>query len=188
MFSNGKKKPDSGIGDLGWMPFEAAAAKLKRSVARIRAQAKDGKLQRGVHFRRAESGGLELHVEAYLAWLAETSPPKRQKSLIERINESHAGTRPTTSAAELASINELRAKPAESRETPERRKPKLVPVSVWAEMMFGEYAPGRKTLLNWAHNGKILPVPVKMGRQYFCSPEARYIDPRAERISRMVNG
>jgi hypothetical protein len=67
-----------------------------------------------------------------------------------------------------------------------KKKPKLIPVSAWAEDVFGEYAPHPNTLRNWIRNGKILPVPVKVGHQYFCSPDARYFDPVAEKIQRMM--
>lgn len=67
-------------------------------------------------------------------------------------------------------------------------RPKLIPLSVWAEETFGEYAPHRHTLRNWVNNGKIRPVPIKIGRSYFVSPNARYIDPVAEELQRMIDG
>jgi len=63
---------------------------------------------------------------------------------------------------------------------------KLIPLRVWAEEVFGEYAPHKNTLLAWCKNGKILPVPRKVGREYFCSPDARYVDPVAEKIERIL--
>lgn len=171
MSSNGKKKPASGIGALGWMPLEAAANQMKRSAARIRSQAKSGQLQRGVHYRRAAAGGLELHVDAYLTWLAETFPPKQQKSLLERIDERSASGRRSEPTGGKASKVQLGMKMPPEDDVPVRRMPKLIPVTVWAEMMFGEYAPHRNTLANWVRNGKIAPLPVKVGRQYFCSPD-----------------
>lgn len=187
MSSNGKKKPDPGVGHGAWMPLETAADRLKRSARNIRSQAKNGRLERGVHFRRAEAGGLEVNVEAYLAWLAETSPPKQQKSLIERINEDTANVRRTARPGDgNASKVQLQAIPPSESETPARRMPKLVPIAVWAEMVFGEYAPHRNTLRSWVQNGKILPLPVKVGRRFFCSPDARYFDPVVERINRIV--
>ncbi|WP_196798358.1 excisionase [Burkholderia territorii] len=67
-------------------------------------------------------------------------------------------------------------------------RPKLIPLSVWAEEMFGEHMPHRHTLRNWVNNGKNRPVPIKVGRSYFVSPDARYVDPVAEEIQRMIDG
>ncbi|PQP20197.1 excisionase [Burkholderia cepacia] len=65
---------------------------------------------------------------------------------------------------------------------------KLIPVATWADSVFGEYRPHKNTLLNWIKNGRIRPVPRKVGREYFCRPEAEYVDPVAERIERLTNG
>jgi hypothetical protein len=43
-------------------------------------------------------------------------------------------------------------------------------------------------LLNWIKNGRIRPVPRKKGREYFCRPDAEYVDPIAEKIERMIGG
>ncbi|PVX61293.1 excisionase [Paraburkholderia unamae] len=64
----------------------------------------------------------------------------------------------------------------------------LIPVRTWAAQIFGEFSPHPNTLLNWIHNGRITPVPIKVGSRYFCQPTARYVDPHAEEIERMVNG
>ncbi|WP_366146085.1 excisionase [Paraburkholderia sp.] len=64
----------------------------------------------------------------------------------------------------------------------------LIPVRTWAEGMFGERVPHANTLLNWIKNGKIRPLPRKVGRQYFCRPDAEYVDPRVDRIERMSRG
>ncbi|WP_104012072.1 excisionase [Burkholderia anthinoferrum] len=68
------------------------------------------------------------------------------------------------------------------------KKPKLIPLNVWAEQTFGEYAPHMNTIRGWIKHGKILPIPVKVGRSYFLSPDAKYIDPVAQKIQRMING
>ncbi|TCG04624.1 hypothetical protein BZM27_39655 [Paraburkholderia steynii] len=65
-------------------------------------------------------------------------------------------------------------------------KPKLIPLEVWAKEMFGEYAPHRNTLHNWRRNARIYPLPIKVGRMYFVSPDAQYIDPNTEKIRRMI--
>ncbi|MBR8142096.1 hypothetical protein KDW55_29050 [Burkholderia sp. AU19243] len=67
-------------------------------------------------------------------------------------------------------------------------QPKLIPLQVWAMETFGAHAPHRHTLRNWVTNGKIRPVPVKVGRSYFIRPDARYVDPVAEEIQRMIDG
>ncbi|MBN3814691.1 hypothetical protein G3N97_37170 [Paraburkholderia sp. Ac-20347] len=54
--------------------------------------------------------------------------------------------------------------------------------------MFGDRVPHANTLLNWIKNGKIRPVPRKVGRQYFCRPDAEYVDACAERAERMASG
>jgi hypothetical protein len=68
------------------------------------------------------------------------------------------------------------------------KRPKLIPLSVWAQEMFGEHAPHRHTLRNWVVAGKIHPHPVKVGRTYFCSPDAEYVDPVAIAIRRLTSG
>ncbi|PFH29078.1 excisionase [Burkholderia sp. JKS000303] len=64
----------------------------------------------------------------------------------------------------------------------------LIPIATWAERVFGEHAPHRNTLLNWIHAGRIHPSPRKIGRGYFCQPEAEYVEPGRERVRRLVNG
>lgn len=64
----------------------------------------------------------------------------------------------------------------------------LVSVYSWAEHLFGERCPHRNTLLKWIHLGKIRPMPLKVGREYFCKPDAEYVDPVADKVNRMVNG
>jgi predicted site-specific integrase-resolvase len=64
----------------------------------------------------------------------------------------------------------------------------LIPIATWAERVFGEHAPHQNTLMRWVHGGKILPRPMKVGRGYFCQPDAKYVDETAERINRMIYG
>lgn len=64
----------------------------------------------------------------------------------------------------------------------------LIPLSAWAEVVFGDRMPHRHTLRNWVNNGKIRPMPIKVGRTYFCRPDAEYVDPVADEINRMTNG
>lgn len=68
----------------------------------------------------------------------------------------------------------------------------LIPLAAWASRMFGDHVPHRHTLRNWVNNGKIRPMPIKVGRSYFCRPDAEYVDPIAEAVnmemSRMADG
>jgi Excisionase-like protein len=154
-----------------WLPLEFAAEVLGRNLSHIRGQIKAGKLTRGVHFRRANSGGIELHPEAYMTWV----DSERIRRRFERLGKTPVVATPKPVAAK---------QPSETM----RRQPKLVPLSTWAELIFGEHQPHKNTLLNWVKNGKIIPVPAKIGRRYFCSPDARYYDPIAEEVKRMVEG
>lgn len=65
---------------------------------------------------------------------------------------------------------------------------RLIPVAAWADAVFGEHRPHQNTLLNWIKAGRIRPVPRKVGRGYFCRPDAEYVDPVAEKIERMTSG
>jgi predicted site-specific integrase-resolvase len=53
-------------------------------------------------------------------------------------------------------------------------QPKLIPLSAWAAILFGQHAPHRNTLLRWTHEGKIYPMPKKIGKAWFVSPLAEY--------------
>ncbi|SAL19432.1 Excisionase-like protein [Caballeronia peredens] len=55
-------------------------------------------------------------------------------------------------------------------------QPRYVPLRVWAEIMFGEHAPGINTLRKWMHEGRIYPPPKKIGGRYFVSPDADYME------------
>ncbi|WP_322008271.1 excisionase [Paraburkholderia tropica] len=160
----------STLSPLQWLPLDFAAEILGRRAAHIRSQIRLGKLTRGEHFRRAASGGIELNLEVYATWVdSEKARRKLEKE----------GHRPEPQ----------RAKPvAAPSPSMAKRQPRLIPLAVWAELVFGEHQPHRNTLASWVRNGKIVPMPVKVGRQYFCSPDARYYDPTAERINRMVGG
>lgn len=65
---------------------------------------------------------------------------------------------------------------------------RLIPVAEWAVEVFGEHKPHRHTIRNWIRNGLIRPCPKKIGRAYFCAPNAEYVDPRAERMERIARG
>ena len=52
--------------------------------------------------------------------------------------------------------------------------PRLIPLHVWANNMFGEHAPHANTLLRWTHEGRIQPQPRKISRRWWVSPGAEY--------------
>jgi hypothetical protein len=64
----------------------------------------------------------------------------------------------------------------------------LISLRNWAQALFGEQMPHRHTLRNWVNGGKIRPMPIKMGRSYFCRPDAQYVGPNADEINGMANG
>lgn len=53
--------------------------------------------------------------------------------------------------------------------------PRLVPVAVWAAMVFGDRAPHPNTLLRWVHDGRIQPRARKIARIWWVTPNAEYI-------------
>jgi len=67
------------------------------------------------------------------------------------------------------------------------KRPKLIPLSAWAEEMFGEHAPHRNTLYNWRRGGWIVPAPIKIGRRYFVEPTAVYADKYGAMATRLAN-
>jgi hypothetical protein len=169
-----------------WLPLEEAAEKMKRDVGRIRTQIGNERLVRGQHYRMQKMGVLELNVAAYLEWL-DIEKNRRKLTLVERLNlisaDKAAGRHGSERTAPLRGMSNP---PARTVTLPKTGGPKLIPVWLWAEQTFGEFAPAKNTLRAWCRNGKILPVPRKVGREFFCSPDARYVDPYAERLERSV--
>jgi hypothetical protein len=55
-------------------------------------------------------------------------------------------------------------------------QPRLVPLAVWAAMVFGEHAPHSNTLLRWAHEGRIQPQARKIARIWWVTPNAEYVE------------
>lgn len=53
--------------------------------------------------------------------------------------------------------------------------PRLIPVAVWATMVFGVHAPHANTLNRWVHDGRIYPPAKKVGRKWFVTPAAEYV-------------
>jgi len=58
----------------------------------------------------------------------------------------------------------------------ENQQPKLVPIRAWAAKTFGDYAPHPNTITKWIANGHIVPAPQKIGRGYFVTPDAKYVN------------
>jgi hypothetical protein len=58
---------------------------------------------------------------------------------------------------------------------PEATKPRYIPVSAWATLVFGEHAPHKNTLLRWVRDGRIQPQPKKIGRIWWTTPAAEYV-------------
>ena len=161
-----------------WLSLEAAAAAMKRDLNRIKTQIRNGRLTLERHYRRTVGDHIEINIDEYRKWL-QTNAERRKLPLVERLRleeldePSDAGR-----AAGLSRSVQSPPPPAEHQHSVSgKKRPKLIPVQVWADEMFGEYRPGRNTVLSWVKYGKIVPLPIKIGRTYFCSPEARYYDP-----------
>jgi len=104
--------------------------------------------------------------------MAPKRTPVHATPLVERIQRDYE-------ARQLAQAKRAggRAPAKPEVSTPKReRLPKYVPLTVWAELMFGEHAPHRNTLMRWVNDGRIYPLPKKIGRTWFCTPDADYID------------
>lgn len=56
-------------------------------------------------------------------------------------------------------------------------------LSLWAERNFTP-PPHRNTLLAWAKEGKIYPLPTRIGTAYYVDENAKYVDdkPRRKRL------
>jgi hypothetical protein len=160
-----------------------------RSLTRIRAQIRNGRLIRGEHFRRADAGGIELNVDAYRAWLREEQR-RRRLPLLDRIRLDESDTRSKQNTSHKNIPGASVPSPVSAHATTERgnRQPKLVPLEVWAEQIFGEYAPHRNTLYNWRRFGWIVPSPIRIGHRYFVEPTAVYADRRGEMARRPGSG
>ena len=54
------------------------------------------------------------------------------------------------------------------------KQPRFVPLEVWGQLLLGEHAPHKSTLLRWAREGRIQPQPVKVGHKWCVKPDAEY--------------
>ena len=133
---------------------------------------------------------MELNVEEYVSWL-HLEKERRTLPLAERLRLNELDRlSEIAEARRSAQVGKSAPRLADPPIEPKTNKPstRLIPVSVWAEEMFGAYAPARNTLLSWIKDGKITPAPIKVGRRYFCKPDARYFDAFTEKIRRMTGG
>lgn len=64
----------------------------------------------------------------------------------------------------------------------------MITLYEWAEAVFGEHQPHRQTLWKWIADGRIRPIPKKVGRAYYCTPDAEYIDPVAKKLEEIYSG
>jgi hypothetical protein len=130
-----------------WLPLEEAAAVMKRNLRTIKSQMRNGRIQRDRHFRRVGEGQFELNITEYQKWL-DDEKEARKLPFLERVSRGiEDGDRRFVKA-----VTEARAKaptPTPAPTADARRRPKLIPVRVWAEETFGEYGPAPNTLLNW---------------------------------------
>lgn len=165
-----------------WLPLDESASRIKRSANRIRSQIRNGKLQRGRHFRRGDDGELELNVPAYLRWLEKE---KEERGLL---GPKWVGADAEDKRGRARKPVDNASKPALSPPQETKSKAKLIPLRVWAQEMFGEYCPHPNTLLNWTKSGKLVPHPIKVGSRYFVRPETEYFDQFAWDVRRMVEG
>jgi hypothetical protein len=52
--------------------------------------------------------------------------------------------------------------------------PKLVCLTDWAKITFGEKIPHVNTLRRWVNDGRISPRPQKIGKAWYVKPNAEY--------------
>lgn len=52
---------------------------------------------------------------------------------------------------------------------------KLIRIQAWASSKYEE-PPSIFTLRRWARDGRIYPIPKKVGRDWLVTPDARYIE------------
>ena len=66
--------------------------------------------------------------------------------------------------------------------------PRLITIHEWAREQFGDAAPCEETLRRWARGGRIVPRAQKIGRSYWVSTDARYVDPYSPQVDKMSPG
>lgn len=66
-------------------------------------------------------------------------------------------------------------------------QPRLIRLSDWLKVTYGNAAPCIHTGRRWAREMRIYPPAEKHGREYYVRPDARYIDP-ANPPADLLNG
>jgi hypothetical protein len=103
-------------------------------------------------------------------------PGKPKESIIDWMNRTNAelaakrAQQPLTSPPTPTSAR----KAANLSHEQIAKHPKYVPLTIWAQLMFGEYSPHVNTLRRWVNDGRIQPQPKKMGRYWFVRVDAEY--------------
>lgn len=164
----------------GWVSVEHAAVLTQRSVRGFHALIRYKRIVEHEHYGFDADGNLVINVEAYQEWASQNTSRGRTKRVMYKD--------PTKGGRHTAGAMKAEASNGDFNPPVKELVPKLVPLEVWAEQLFGEYAPHRNTLLNWRRNGRILPVPIKCGSRYFVEPTAVYADNDGEMARRLGNG
>lgn len=110
--------------EADWVPLDEAAKLTGRSLQRIKSHMRNGRLQRGVHFRRTDAG-LELNIYQYRLWLDEQNE-RRRLPLVERVIAGIEDEEKRIAAA----IDSARPLPHATVQSAALRpkKPKLIPL------------------------------------------------------------
>jgi len=57
------------------------------------------------------------------------------------------------------------------------RTARLISLSSWLLLVYGDDAPTLETARRWTRLGLISPAPVRHGRSYYVQPDATYLSP-----------
>lgn len=55
------------------------------------------------------------------------------------------------------------------------KQAQYIPLRIWTKLLFGDYAPHENTRLRWVHDGRIYPLPVKVGKTWYVRKDAEYL-------------
>jgi hypothetical protein len=102
---------------------------------------------------------------------SQKKPAMSNKSLVDRVLKGRAEIQTKGVAGPLPPLQNL------MHLLPEDTigLPRYIPIEAWAELLLGEHAPHRNTLMRWVHEGFIQPQPVKIGRRWCVRKDAAYI-------------
>lgn len=101
--------------------------------------------------------------ESLVDWVLRGSPGKANGYTGTPVPRTKPEPEPEfeTDIGSLAEPAPKRRRNASGKSSP---SPRLVPLKVWGRMLMGEFAPHPNTLRRWVHDGRIYPMPVKIGR------------------------